>query len=102
MERWTKIVENTFAAVAFAEAGEHDFAMKMADIKPSQKNWAKNMGMYLEKALSAITFAEANCHEFAMEYIKTEGTRVTKSSLSVFLENVGLNNVRVCFVTATV
>jgi len=33
--KWIEKIEKTFAAVAFAEAGEHETAMKIAEIKPS-------------------------------------------------------------------
>lgn len=56
----------------------------------------------LEKIFAAVAFAEAGCHDTALEMLETTRNRSKKVSLSCFLENVGLNNVRVCYVTARI
>lgn len=102
MNKWIKNIQDIFAAVAFAEAGEHDAAMEIAGIKPERKDWAKEFEKLLEKTFLAATFAEANCHNIAMEYVDQIATRTKNKSFTSFLENVGLNNVRVCYVMARV
>jgi len=53
-----------------------------------------------DRFFAAITFAEANCHDLAMEILNHKKDQCKNASLSMFLENVGLKNVRVCYVTA--
>ena len=102
MKKLMKHIQNVFAAVAFAEAGEHDVAMDVAGIKPDRRDWAKILANFVEKRLLAVTFAEANCHEIALEYVGGQRCHTKTTSFTSFLENVGLNNVRVCYVMARV
>ena len=54
------------------------------------------------KIFEAVAFAEAGCRETALEMLDDTKNRNQKVSLNSFLENVGLNNVRVCYVTARI
>lgn len=62
------------------------------------KKWIEKF----DRFFAAVTFAEANCHDIAMEFLNHKKDRGKNKSLSMFLENVGLNNVNVRFVTATI
>jgi len=94
--------EKTFSAVAFAEAGEHETAMKMVGIKPAYEKVRQVINI-IERSFAAVGFAEAGLHE---EAIKTAnlGARTQKpqETLDSFLETVGLGNVRVRYGLATV
>lgn len=62
------------------------------------KKWIEIFGNTFE----AVAFAEANCHDTALEILDTKTKQNKKASLNNFLENVGLQNVRFCYVTAKV
>jgi len=55
-----------------------------------------------EKIFAAVAFAEVGCHDTALQMVDDRIDRKQKMSLSCFLENVGLNHVRVCYVTAKI
>lgn len=96
------IFEDTFAAVAFAEAGEHATAMKMAGIVPAYKK-VRNFVRFLEQNFAAIGFAEAGCPEEAARIADLPAARRRqRDSLDTFLETVGLGSVRVCYGFATI
>ena len=83
-------MENWFAAVAFAEAGEHETAIKMAGGQAPVK---KRAGIWetLSRYFAAAAFAEENCPETALEII---GGSTKRNS---FLETVGLKGVKVWY-----
>jgi len=94
--------ENTFAAAAFAEAGEHETAMKMAGIKPVFEK-VRKLADTVQQCFAAVGFAEAGCHDEAARMVHTEQVcRKNNETLDSFLENVGLSNVRVCYGLARV
>ena len=62
------------------------------------KKWSEKF----DRFFSVVTFAEANCHDVAMEMLNRKKDWSTNETLSSFLENVGLNNVRVCYATVKV
>lgn len=101
---WIKKIENIFAAAAFAEAGEHETALKFADIKPSNKpgkvsKFLKGMDTYF----SAVAFAEADCHDVAREYLgKSKSPARSSQPLDDFLETIGLQGVRVSYGVVTI
>ncbi len=58
-----------FTAIAFAEAGEFEYAKKIvkeADLEPKREL------SYLEKVMAAVAFAEAGEFEYAKDWIKKE------------------------------
>ena len=69
-----KKMENTFAAAAFAEAGEHETAKQMMNSPRPEKR--ERVGMF-ERLMMAVTFAEANEHDTAVEIMR-EGKRPQK------------------------
>ncbi len=83
-------IENWFAAVAFAEAGEHETAIRMAG---GQAPLKKRAGMWetLSRYFAAAAFAEENCPEAALEIIGASKRR------NSFLETVGLKGVKVWY-----
>lgn len=97
--------ESTYAAVAFAEAGEHETAIRMAGVTDAAKTaWARFLN-FVESHMTAVAFAEADCHEVAGRCVHTAekpGRCSAGDTLDAFLENVGLKNVRVCYGLATV
>ena len=62
------------------------------------KKWIEKF----ERIFTAVAFAEANCHDMAMEVLGHRWGRGKNASLDLFLENVGLRDVRFCYVTAKV
>ncbi len=95
-------IENTFAAVAFAEASEHETAMKMAGIKPVYEK-VRNVINFIERSFAAVGFAEAGLHEEAIKMVNLQPVAATnKETLDSFLKTVGIGNVRVCYGLATV
>lgn len=94
--------ETTFAAAAFAEAGEHETAMKMAGITPVYEK-VRKFADSVQQCFAAVGFAEAGCHAEATQMAHPNLVcRKNKETLDNFLENVGLSNVRVCYGLATV
>ncbi len=85
----SKKMENWFAAVAFAEAGEHDTAIKMAGGHASMK---KRVGIWetLSNFFAAAAFAEENCPETALQILGG-------AKRNSFLETVGLKGVKVWY-----
>ena len=83
-------MENWFAAVAFAEAGEHETAIKMVGGQAPVK---KRAGIWetLSKYFAAAAFAEENCPETALEILSGSAKR------SSFLETVGLKGIKVWY-----
>ena len=95
MRKWLETLGKTFAAVSFAEAGEHDTAMEVAGIQ-YRSNWkAHTLSKVFENVFAAVTYAEAGCPEMALEFIKNNAGQARAKSLKTFLENVGLQGVRV-------
>jgi len=94
MGKWIETIRKTFAAVSFAESGEHDFALEMAGIKP---NWDKvnRFSKSWDNFFAAVTFAEAGCFDRAFEFLKNKTVRPKASPLDNFLKDVGLQGVRV-------
>ncbi len=88
MSSWRKKLEAWFAAVAFAEAGEHEEAAELAGLEPRQTKERFSVLANLNRTFAAVAFAEADCHATAEE-IAAVGRRPT------FLEEVGLKGVRV-------
>lgn len=95
-------IQNTFAAVAYAEAGEPAMAMEIAGIGEFAKSAARSALTAFDKIFSAITFAEADCHEYALEMMKEKKSVQAKPSLNDFLETIGLQGVRYSYVVAKV
>jgi len=101
--KWIEKIEKTFAAVAFAEAGEHETAMKIAEIKPSVSTRFSDFLKSFDKYFSAITFAEADCHVMAREYLGKPVPRMAlQQPLDNFLETIGLQGVRVSYGVVTI
>lgn len=93
--------ETTFAAAAFAEAGEHETAMKMMGITPVYEK-VREVVNFFERHFAAVGFAEACCHEDAIRCADPDAVcKPANDSLETFLENVGLGHVRVCYGVAS-
>lgn len=85
-----KKIEDTFAGLAFAEAGETAAAMEMAGVK--------DCGVGVEDIFAAVAFAEADCHDVALEMLGCAPRRLAPTpQVCGFLESVGLGGVHVAY-----
>ncbi len=85
-----KGLEDTFAGLAFAEAGEREEAMRMASVT--------ECGAGVADMFAAAAFAEANCHDEALELLGIRPKRLAPPPQACgFLESVGLSGVRVAY-----
>jgi hypothetical protein len=85
-----KRLEDTFAGLAFAEAGETETAMQMAAVK--------DCGASVEDIYAAAAFAEADCPDVALEMLGCAPRRLTPPvQVCGFLESVGLGGVHVAY-----
>lgn len=85
-----KRLEDTYAGLAFAEAGEREEAMRMADVTECKVGMAD--------VYAAAAFAEAGCHEEALELMGCKPKRLAPPPQTCgFLESVGLSGVRVAY-----
>jgi hypothetical protein len=85
-----KRLEDTFAGLAFAEAGETETAMQMAGVK--------DCGAGVEDIYAAVAFAEADCPDAALEMLGCAPRRLTPPvQVCGFLESVGLGGVHVAY-----
>jgi len=91
MSSWFTKLENWFAAVAFAEEGEHKTALELVGLKPQRATESAGVLDRLNTVFAAAAFAEANCHDMAEEILDPG---LQKKSFS---EIVGLKGIRVWY-----
>lgn len=85
-----KGLEDSFAGLAFAEAGEREEAMLMANVK--------DCGASVSDVYAAAAFAEAGCLDEARELSGGMPKRlVLRPQACGFLESVGLSGVNVAY-----
>jgi len=90
MGKWRERLERWSSAVAFAEAGDRDTAVRMLGLAPFGGR------VPIEDVFTAVTFAEAGLPEVAMEFLgKRPSPRGAESE--GFLSAVGLKGVRVWY-----
>ena len=77
MAKLRKKIEAWMSAVAFAEAGEHEEALKLAGIEKAKKKWSFN------DLMTAITFAEAGEPDIARQYLGVEARKDEAASLDI-------------------
>ncbi|MEJ2716633.1 MAG: hypothetical protein P8182_05770 [Deltaproteobacteria bacterium] len=89
MKSWKEKLADWFAAAAFAEAGEHETALRLAGLESRASKRSASVMQTLNDSFAAAAFAEADCQETAIEILasgkKEQG----------FLDKVGLRGVRV-------
>jgi len=86
-----KRIEDTFAALAFAETGEAETAMHMAGVE--EKSGASVMDHF-----AAAAFAEAGCLDEARQMLGVMPKRLAPTPKTFgFLESVGLAGVSVAY-----
>lgn len=105
-------IENLFAAVAFAEVGEHNTAREIAGIASPQEATSPGFVRGFENAFVAAAFAEADCRDMALEILDPDNKKNFASNIGLkgvkfwhatvpfeesFMETVGLKGVRVKF-----
>lgn len=93
---WKHKLESWFAAVAFAEEGEHKTALDIAATPIPEPSESVRILPSFSTTFAAAAFAEENCHDYAAEILY--GVKRTNS----FLDAIGLGKVRVWYGTACV
>ncbi len=78
-----------FSAIAFAEAGEHETALRMVGLTPTKSTASVSVFETLSTSFAAAAFAEANCPDMATQILDPHPRKQT------FAEVVGLKGVRV-------
>jgi len=90
MGKWRERLERWSSAVAFAEAGDRDMAVRMLGLAPVGGR------VPIEDVFTAVTFAEAGLPEVAMEFLGKRSSSGARES-DGFLSAVGLKGVRVWY-----
>ncbi len=71
--------------------------MQMAGIKPAYEKVSR-VFRFIERNFAAAGFAEAGCRDDAIRWAhQAPAAAPRRDPLDVFLETVGLDNVRVCY-----
>jgi hypothetical protein len=91
--------EKTFAAAAFAEAGEHDTAIRMADVTDKPKRLLDKLLQGFQNHMTAVAFAESGEVEEARRLVGKKETRYIQkeNTLAGFLEKVGLEGAHISY-----
>ncbi len=104
--KWKKKIEDTYAAAAFAEAGEPETAISMAGVSDAALTALRKVARFLEMHMTAISFAEVGCLDTAREILDREAPKRIRirrgDDLATFLETVGLKNIRICYGLASI
>lgn len=82
-------LENWFAAIAFAEEGEHNTALAMVGLKTHEATQTVGVIERLNTAFAAAAFAEADCHDMAKEILDPADAKGS------FIKTVGLKGIRI-------
>lgn len=90
MGKWREALERWSSAVAFAEAGDSETAVRMLGLAPFRKR------VPVEDVFTAVTFAEAGLPEVAMKFLGKRPSIQARESEG-FLSAVGLKGVRVWY-----
>ncbi len=103
MKELSKKFAKIMAAATFAEAGEHDTALRIIGARrPADARWRK----VFERAMSAATYAEADCPRMVRDILNPSAVRKPSdrqdASLDEFLRAVGLEKASYRFGLATV
>lgn len=103
MKKLLAKMENAFAAVAFAEAGEFNTAVEFLDAQQPVAAVNREKMSAFEKTFAAVAFAEAGCPDMALEFMNQKPRNVVyKENLESFMKTVGLWGVRVNYGVARV
>lgn len=97
MSRFADTFRAHFSAVAFAEAGEHDTALRMVQDIPTSYRAKGAVLDGLRRTFAAVAFAEEGLHEEARAMLSPTVVSVRKTwcAEESFLDLVGLQHVRV-------
>ncbi len=90
MAKWKEWLERMFSATAFAECGQREEALRLAQLEPLEKP------LSVEAAFAAVAFGEANCPEMARELLGIEEKILAKDPVD-FATAVGLRGVRIWY-----
>ncbi len=86
---WKQKVESWFAAVAFAEVGEHATAAEIAARPIPHSDVSLGIVSKITTSFAATAFAEENCHDMAAQILSGHSPRKS------FVDAVGLSGKRV-------
>jgi hypothetical protein len=89
MSALTEKLNKWFAAIAFAEEGEHNTAMALVGMEPRAATKTVSAMDTWNATFAAAAFAEANCPEMALELLQG------KKNKTSFAASIGLTGVRV-------
>ncbi len=109
-------LEKWFSAVAFAEANEHQTAMRIAEIPTEAPAFQGSFAFTFKKIFAAAALAEEGLHEAAIdmadkrpsfaETVGLKGVRLWKAHAHVggesFLENLGLGKAKTKLVVVSI
>lgn len=90
MAGWKQKMEGIFSAVAFAEEGQREDALRTAGLKPMEAD------LSLESVFAAAAFAEADCPEMAREIMGVRESSAQSNPLD-FASVVGLKGIRIWY-----
>ena len=99
MKSMTEKIQSWLAAVAFAEAGEHETAMEIAGITPRPAKSPSSALNAFDRTFVGVSFAEEGLYDEARRYLKLSD-RSRPVEPEDFLESIGLRGVRVQYVVA--
>lgn len=102
MKKILEKFERSMAAVAFAEAGERETALKMAGLEPADSGYLSRIANQIERTFAEVAFAEANCPEYCHTSVKQPQKKRRPVTLARFLKDVGLQDARVSYCVATI
>jgi len=103
MSRQLAKYERAFAAIAFAELGEHDTAMQLAGVSSETRSKLTSFFRYLQNLFAATAFTDVGCHNMALEFLGGQQTRMNDvKPLDRFLQETGLTGVRFYYVLARI
>lgn len=108
MSAFKEKLEKWFSAVAFAEANEHETAMRIAEIPTQGPAFQEGFAFTFKKMFAAAALAEEGLHEAAIamadkapsfaETVGLKGVRLWKGHAQIgnetFLQNLGLGKVK--------
>lgn len=90
MARWKEWLERMFSSCAFAECGQREEALRLAQLESLEKHFS------VEDTFAAVAYGEANCPEMARETLGVKGKVLANDPLDSAAA-VGLKGVRIWY-----
>jgi hypothetical protein len=92
MVAWSKILQDDFAAVAFAEANEPEAALSLMPDREPPRNRA--LTETLRNVFAGVAFAEAGLSDEALVIANGRSRRAMPSRHTSFIDAIGLGGVQ--------